>query len=54
MWSFLSEHPWWGLTYLLIVCFTVSFVAMVIGSAIGSRRPKYLSPRAKGDNDVVH
>lgn len=54
MWEFLSNHPWWGLVYLVIVCVTASFVTMGIVAALGSRRTSYLSPRPKGNDDVVH
>lgn len=23
MWDYLAAHPWWGLVYLVVVCFTV-------------------------------
>lgn len=58
MWEFLAEHPWWGLVYLLIICFTATFVSMGIGAALGARRKaafeEYLARRAKSDSDVVH
>lgn len=54
MWGFLDSHPWWGLVYLLIVCLTAAFIAMGIGAAFGSRKPSYLSSRAKREDDVVH
>lgn len=54
MWEFLSNHPWWGLVYLLIVCVTASFMTMGIGAAIGSRKPSYLLTGSKSKDDVVH
>lgn len=54
MWEFLSNHPWWGLVYLVIVCVTATFISMGIGAAIGSRKASYLSPRPKSNGDVVH
>ena len=54
MWEFLSNHPWWGLVYLLIVCVTLGFASLAIGSAIGSRKLTYLSSKPKSDSDVVH
>lgn len=23
MWDYLAAHPWWGLVYLIVACFTV-------------------------------
>lgn len=58
MWEFLSSHPWWGLTYLAIICLTVMLVSIGIGAAIGSRRKasyeEYLARHEKRDDDVVH
>ena len=58
MWAYLADHPWWGLTYLVILCLTSTFWAMGIGAALGARRKAYLEEytgrRAKSEKDMVH
>jgi len=30
MWNFLSNHPVWGLTYLMMICFTVFLTVSMV------------------------
>ena len=52
MWEYLANHPWWGLTYLVVICFTAFLISMAIGSAI-HRKNTVLTWSGKND-DVVH
>jgi len=58
MWEFITDHPWWSLVYLLVICLTSIFWAIGLGAMIGGRRKvyweEYKSNHAKDKKDVVH
>jgi hypothetical protein len=38
MWEFLANHPWWGLVYLVVICFTSLMWIMGIVGIVARRR----------------
>lgn len=52
MWSFLGEHPGWGLVYLTLVCFTVAFTASSIAATVVRRTPE--RPASNKNHDMVN